>query len=927
MAGQYFFKVDDNFLPLSGGTVSGNTYIQANLSADTLSLVNTPTNDNSLTQILSRDSSDGLIKYRDVNSIIGAASADTYVVSGNADVATSQLNFTYNTGGTFTVTNSAALFSDNDINVTGGTYNPSTGCVTFATNSGTTFDVCGFVTGITDSYTTGATLSGETIKFDSNILGLDYYNVSLTPVLSGKTNLTLFNSHTANTSNPHQTSFSNLTSTAHTHTISEVLNLQNELDDKLETSVFNIYSGNVSTQLSTKVESGINSGGANEVFSGKSGTDFYFRTISGGTNTTITTVGDVINVDVVVPVDTNTFVTGGTYNESTDTITLDRNDALTVDITGVTDTFTTGGTYDNGTSLITFTKNNGTTYSVDLSSIDVNDTFITGSTLSGNTLVLSRNDSVDITTDLSSIIPDSDLGQILFVSTTGDDITASKGDIHKPYRNLYAAKSASTSGDTVYVFPGTWEYDNRTSAGSPYNGQIETLVNLWKDGVNYYFSPGTKVIFYNQTITGERMYLFSPKSNNYETCNVYGELEWEGSSVGSNSSNGYTYIFHIDGGITEYEAYSCNIEFKSAISTSSQPIDCGSVHTGSTTTYFNLKAETIACDYTQGQSGSGAGIFLLGGGKQYININTNEIRSSFHTLYLRNFVTQTGFNLNLNSKKLVGNGDTVIRNRNLIGNVNINFQEAYFTTKFLQIDNSTSATTILNGTVIDNVGNSTSPIFDIYSVSTSKTIFNGVVKPSVTSGAGRRIIQISQPNNTMIFNGDILYESSLPTTSNMINLLSDSDLTFEGNVIGTFGGKIGNVRNGNLIVNNTNINSTIDGATLFGNDVTTTSGITSLRNSTIILNNSTSNLYDGRYMDTYILNSNIKNVDTSDIFTNTTNVGELQIQNSSLVCVSGNTINISGNVPLTVTNVTTNKPIIATNVSGTITEITELDIK
>ena len=46
MAGQYFFKVDDKFLPLSGGTVTGNTYIQAILSADTLNLVNTPTNNN-----------------------------------------------------------------------------------------------------------------------------------------------------------------------------------------------------------------------------------------------------------------------------------------------------------------------------------------------------------------------------------------------------------------------------------------------------------------------------------------------------------------------------------------------------------------------------------------------------------------------------------------------------------------------------------------------------------------------------------------------------------------------------------------------------------------------------------------------------------------------------------------------------------------
>ncbi len=31
----------------------------------------------------------------------------------------------------------------------------------------------------------------------------------------------------------------------------------------------------------------------------------------------------------------DTFVTGGTYNDSTDTITLTRNDAVTIDITGV----------------------------------------------------------------------------------------------------------------------------------------------------------------------------------------------------------------------------------------------------------------------------------------------------------------------------------------------------------------------------------------------------------------------------------------------------------------------------------------------------------------------------------------------------------------------------------------------------------------
>jgi len=176
---------------------------------------------------------------------------------------------------------------------------------------------------------------------------------------------------------------------------------------------------NLQTELDSKIENGVNSGGAEEIFSGKSGTDLYFRTLSGGSNTSISTIGDIIRVDVSVPPSTNTFVTGGTYSDVTDTITLTRNDDVTVDITGVTDTFvtgstltaannntntqsaqleynipvvggpyfittqntfTTGGTYNVGTTSIDFDKNDGSTFSVDLSNIDVNDTFVTGGT-------------------------------------------------------------------------------------------------------------------------------------------------------------------------------------------------------------------------------------------------------------------------------------------------------------------------------------------------------------------------------------------------------------------------------------------------------------------------------------------------------------------------------------------------------------------
>ena len=100
--------------------------------------------------------------------IIGTNGNNVFVNSGNANVATQQLTFTNTTGGTFNVTNAAALYSDNDINVTGGTYNPSNGCVTFSTNSGSTFDVCGFVTGLTDTFITGATLVGTVLELERN---------------------------------------------------------------------------------------------------------------------------------------------------------------------------------------------------------------------------------------------------------------------------------------------------------------------------------------------------------------------------------------------------------------------------------------------------------------------------------------------------------------------------------------------------------------------------------------------------------------------------------------------------------------------------------------------------------------------------------------------------------------------------------------
>jgi hypothetical protein len=245
----------------------------------------------------------------DLTSLVSSVSGDTFVNGGNANVTTSELTFSNNTGGTFTVTNSAALFSDNDINVTGGTYNPSNGCVTFVTNSGTTFDVCGFVTGITDtfvtggtyndstdiitftntsgntfnvtgitdSYTTGSTINGTTIQFDNNLLGLNYYNVDLLPLLSGKTNNTTFNTYTSDTQ----------------------------------------------TIINTKISGATNLNGTG-LFAQKNGENLEFKGIT-STGGTVTITNDSDSVNIEIPIDTNTFVTGFTYDNSNN-LTISRND-------------------------------------------------------------------------------------------------------------------------------------------------------------------------------------------------------------------------------------------------------------------------------------------------------------------------------------------------------------------------------------------------------------------------------------------------------------------------------------------------------------------------------------------------------------------------------------------------------------------------
>ena len=236
-----------------------------------------------------------------LGSLIGSLSGDTYVVSGNANAGTSELTFTNNSGGTFNVTNSAALFSDNDINVTGGTYNPNNGCVTFGTNSGTTFDVCGFLTGFTNTFSTGGTVTQSATSGDTAITlqingNQGFNSYSITGVTDTFVNDLSFSSNTFTITQNDGTSFDSSIPTI-------------ELGNILSAVTFNIgTTGTISA------------------------TTFNGNTFNGGTfNGTF--VGDGSGLTGITGNDT--FVTGGTF--SSETLTLNRQNG-SVTITGFTST-------------------------------------------------------------------------------------------------------------------------------------------------------------------------------------------------------------------------------------------------------------------------------------------------------------------------------------------------------------------------------------------------------------------------------------------------------------------------------------------------------------------------------------------------------------------------------------------------------------
>jgi hypothetical protein len=578
-------------------------------------------------------------------------------------------------------------------------------------------------------------------------------------------------------------------------------------------------------------------------------------------------------------------------------------------------------------------------------------TYVTGGTYSAGTATFTNN--IGDTFDVTGFTIDTNLGNILYVSENGDDSSAQKGNLHKPWRNLYSAKSASTSGDTVYVLPGTWTYDNSSLF---YNGQVDTLVNLWKDGVTYYFSPNTKIELINiGGVASDSMYLFSPKGTTGETCTVLGHLDFEQTSSGANSG-GHNYFYYNNEPAFSTDGSTFYAEVKKLTSHHSPILGIEGINSTSVNqTNLTIISEEEYHDYVGGNSAAGSFYYIKDIGN---NGTSNNIK--LYSKY-RNYNGDTSnipygfyFRGNCSNANINISGERVFCNATLIyqlfpkGEFNINIKDIHYGTLTVAgfsgvvlnsypLNSTDNWTLNLNGNLYDDAPNSsTKGLFSMFNNSFNGTInYKGNITTNTSSGNGRFIVNTGNNANNIKVNidGDITYIGTGTTTTGVFQNNGttnvDTVINYTGKIIGNFTSPIARPRSGGVInINNSFIESEVDGSTssIFTNN-STSLGIGRLNNSYVRLTNNTNGVIDGEDNNIFINNSNVVNLGTgSTIAYNTTNNGDLQIVNSTLISsFSGATgILYNGSTNVISSNTTVSNTNNITNLLGNIIVLTDL---
>ena len=120
------------------------------------------------------------------------------------------------------------------------------------------------------------------------------------------------------------------------------------------------------------------------------------------------------------------------------------------------------------------------------------------------------------------------IGNTIYVSTNGSDTLGERNNLAKPFSTLEAAVSAASSGDTIYVYPGTYTITTTATNG------------IAKSGVNFVFAPGCII---NKSSAGDMF-----NDNGFTLpCNVFAY----GSTFSKTGSAGKIYKQYLPNAIFE----------------------------------------------------------------------------------------------------------------------------------------------------------------------------------------------------------------------------------------------------------------------------------------------------------------------------------------------------------------------------------------
>jgi hypothetical protein len=191
---------------------------------------------------------------------------------------------------------------------------------------------------------------------------------------------------------------------------------------------------------------------------------------SGGTN-----IIDIINDSVV-------SITGGTFNDTTDTLTLYNNKGNTINVTGFTDYYTTGTTLIGKT--VYFDRNDMlSAYTLNLNSFSTTDTFSTGLTFSDNQIIIARNDGVNLSTFVNTFTGLTINGTLNVVDILANSISANTISATTFYGDGSNLTGISTQDTRIAEFT----YSDNTftitdSTGGTFNALFNAVTGLTVNG-------------------------------------------------------------------------------------------------------------------------------------------------------------------------------------------------------------------------------------------------------------------------------------------------------------------------------------------------------------------------------------------------------------------------------------------------------------